>query len=52
MSDTVNSPEINGVTSSIIRASASVKLSASTKYGSVTFFLHPVFHYFLVANFT
>ena len=41
MSDTVNSPEINGVTSSIIRASASVKLSASTKYGSVTFFCIP-----------
>ena len=28
MSDTVNSPEINGVISSVIRASASVKLSA------------------------
>ena len=41
MSETVNSPDINGLISSMMRASASVKLSASTSYGSVTFLFIP-----------
>ena len=46
---TSNSPLMNGVISSMMRASASVKVIASTRYASVTFFCVPVssvFSYF------